>query len=749
MRIWFEWLDPSDPNAWARVTTFGGALRPNPSLHTGGRVKFKVTSVGGFGASSVGIVLGIRETGENVPQLANGGTTGDIEWVGVDDTPNGIVVGDDYIVNTTAAAGDIQVYPVGTDIGPDGLDLPLGTAVIAMGPDGDLDTTVTSGDDQIRRGYFISDTGERIPIPALILPQYVPTWRQLEWNLATGEAFYNGGSVGGTIAGWTGNGQWDVTRGTLEHIAFVNIATNSAVTIDCHIDELQFIALIPDPVVPPAIVAPLIDGQSEITITDLSASADQVQLYLGGSPYLTPFSITPPEDTLTIPAMVEGQIYAAAQHDTITDQWSDPSPGIEVLSEPSPYMFAIVIDEDGDDCTYPAGGGWEFVPATQRLVAPCGHTAPIGRIMYNDPGNWQEVDVWFTDPNQVTAWLGGDGTIDPSPTDVYSIDSLWFTQTPGGWGGPYEVFIDAVETIDALGDPIGTIHTFENGINYLVNERGQSCTLNESSGLSTIASYDGGTSHRLAWSFPSTNAYETLAMFHNQGYACNQSPTFPDIAAGTAGLRFQLLLRNAPDPNAVPFPTVAGPIIVGDQDSVQIQDIDPNAVEVQLYIDGQEYGLPELPSGSTMDFTGLPLDVGSSVSATQTLLAGTSEFAYPRVAQGKPLPPVVTAPIAPTSTSVALTGVTYAPYAQASEVRAYVNGTQRGTATPTGTSVTVNLSVTLYTGDVVTARQIVNTELSDESDPVTVAYTAPAIHMAPPPARPVFRSSALCRVRTA
>ena len=729
MRIWFEWLDASDPNGWVRVTTYGGAERPNPSLHTSGKVRFKVTSVGEFGYSTVGVVLGIRETGVNVPQLDNGGTTGDIEWVGVDTTPNGIVAGDDYIVDTTATGDDVQVYAVGTNIGPDGLDLPLGTAVIMPGSNGTIDTT-PANDDQVRFGYFISDTGLRVPIPALTLPQYTSQARQVEWDLSTGEAFYNGSSVGGGITGYTGDGQWDVTRGTLEHIAFVNVASNSAVTIDCHIDELQFEAPDPDPVVPPTVVAPLITGDTEITITGLAASADQVQLYLNGSPYLTAFTITPTEDTVTVPAMTEGQVYAASQHDTVTGQWSDPSNGVTVLAEPSPFMFAIAIDEDGDDCEY-SNGGWEFVPATGRTTSPCGNTAPFGRVMYNNPGAWQEVDIWFDDPNWTAGWLGGDGTIDVSPTDVYSIDSVWFTQNPGGWAGPFEVFLDGIETIDSAGDPVGTIHSFENGINYLVNERGQSCVGDEASGLSTKASYDGATSHRLAWTFPSTDAYETLAMYHNEGYACGQSPTFPDIAHGVAGVRVHMLLRNAADPNSIDPPSVVGPIIVGNQDSVQIQDIDPNAVEVQLYINGAEYGSPQLPSGSTMDYTGLSLMAGDSISATQTLLAGESEFAYPRVAQAQPLPPVLTAPIAPTSTSVEVTGITYVTYAEASEVRVYVNDVLQGTATPTGTSATVNLAVALATSDVVTATQVVNTVVSNVSDPVTVAFTAPALYGAP------------------
>ena len=38
------WLDPSDPNAWVRLTTFNGPERPNPSLHLAGKVRMKITN---------------------------------------------------------------------------------------------------------------------------------------------------------------------------------------------------------------------------------------------------------------------------------------------------------------------------------------------------------------------------------------------------------------------------------------------------------------------------------------------------------------------------------------------------------------------------------------------------------------------------------------------------------------------------------------------------------------------------------
>ncbi|MFN0135792.1 MAG: dockerin type I domain-containing protein [Phycisphaerae bacterium] len=83
MRFLLKWTDPASVNAWARISTFGGSLTPNPSLHLGGKVRFKIVNVSEFFAGRIGIAIGVRETGANVPQLANGGDVGTVEWVGV------------------------------------------------------------------------------------------------------------------------------------------------------------------------------------------------------------------------------------------------------------------------------------------------------------------------------------------------------------------------------------------------------------------------------------------------------------------------------------------------------------------------------------------------------------------------------------------------------------------------------------------------------------------------------------------
>ncbi|MFH1745916.1 MAG: dockerin type I domain-containing protein [Planctomycetota bacterium] len=338
MEVFWNWVDTNDPDAWLRLTTSDGPDRPNPALHTNGQVRFKIVNRSEIFDGEIGICLGIRETGVVVPQLYDGGIDGTIEWVGVDTTPNGIIAGPNWIVDTQAIGDDEQVYPMGTDIGPDGLDLPSGTAVVAVGPNGTLETAPVS-DDQVRFGYFLTASGERRPIPAITLAvSEIP--KLLEWDIATGNVTVDGTPMGGGNAGFTGNGVIDVvpTRGTLEQIAFTNLTTDPAVLIHVAIDELQFEAPDPDPVMSPSIVRPILLDQTAVTVTDLQNGVDEVTLYVNGG-FLDSQTTTSMDDvTFTIAPAVPGDIYTATQ--TIDSVEGPPSdPVVVTFTEQAPTIY--------------------------------------------------------------------------------------------------------------------------------------------------------------------------------------------------------------------------------------------------------------------------------------------------------------------------------------------------------------------------------------------------------------------------
>lgn len=661
MRVYFEWLDETDPNAWVRLSTFNAPVRPNPSVHLDGKVRFKIRNLGDFFFDGTfGICLGIRETGNNVPQLADGGTDGDIEWVGA-------------------------------------------TGVVGSG-----------------------DTAR--PVPAYIMPLVVNAiWMEFDLQagtIATGTDPNNLTVQGSGIQPFTGDGVLDGTRGTLEHIAIVNVASDNLKEIQFFIDDLRTEAPDPDPVVPPTVQGPIVAGDPSVTVIDLLGTADQVTLYRDGNLYQTQ-PVTDPNAGVTFsltPAAGVSECFTATQREGVSQDTSLQSDPVCALAAPAAYTFSVCLDEDGNNC--PPAGPWEFVPAEDKGTSPDGEAAPHGQVILPDGSQWQTIVIPLTIPEVVTPWLGGNGEVAPAGTGFYSIDSVWFTSL----GGPdaldtHEVFIDSMEALDSSDNVLETIHAFEDGVNYLDRTRSQSSSSVSSTSVSTITSYEGLASHRLAWSFATTTVDETLCMYHTLFGSCGTSPTFTDA---TKKIRVRLLARPEYTGTA-PQPSVAKPI-VGTQSGVLVNN-DPNATTVTLYVNGAAVDSVSPPTGVTTEFTGLSLLPGESVSATQ-FVGEVSAFAYPIVVQEKPSPPTVQTPIAPGSTSVTITGVADTLFAEASLVEVYVNDAPAGTAVPTSDTVDVTVPQ-LITTDMVKVRQTVNGAVSEFSDPVVVAYPAPVIYYVP------------------
>ncbi len=373
-RFYFFWDEPADPNAWVRMTTANGPIYPNPALHTEGKVRFKVVNISELFLGEIGVCIGIRETGVNVPQLWNGGGSGDIEWVGVSTTYNGITAGADMIVNTTAAGDDIQVYPLGTDIGPNGLNLPTGTAVIAVGPNGVLNTN-PAGDDQRRFGYFIDGSGARRPVPAVtLMPSPLPY--QVEFNLVTGAVTVDGVPAGGGIAGFTGNGDLSAAndRGTLEHIAVTSVA-DGASNIDLYIDELQFEAPVPDPVLPPVVRSPILSGATTVTVTGLMPTVDAVKLYRNGGLLQTINTNDPNDVVFTIAPAVPADVYTATQ---VVDGIESPPSAPVTVTYTDQFPVIYLVPPEGATSVLVGNVN----PAAQQVIV-----TKNGMTQFTAPGN--------------------------------------------------------------------------------------------------------------------------------------------------------------------------------------------------------------------------------------------------------------------------------------------------------------------------------------------------------------------------
>ncbi|MFH0979924.1 MAG: hypothetical protein V2A79_00095 [Planctomycetota bacterium] len=354
-QVRFSWLDAADPYAWVRLTSYNVTPdRPNPSLHTLGKVRFKILNASEYYQGEIGLCLGIRETGVDVPQLANGGTTGPIEWVGV--STNGFSVieaGINELIESTLLPDDVATTNGAGQ-----------TIAISWGPNRVLNST-RLGDDVLYSGYIRDLDAQRIPIPALTVPVY-NAFRQIEFDLTTGDVLWDHDlnpvtplqTVSAGVAAFAGgNGILDAPndRGTLEHLAITNVTSDYAVYIDFAIDELQFEATVEDPIPTPTVVSPIYTNDTTVTVKDLIATVDLVTLYKnGGSPFdYDTNGVT--QVTLTIAAAQEGDVYTATQHDSVTDRTSTESPGVTVTNAPFPGPVINVPPADGESIVGLAG----------------------------------------------------------------------------------------------------------------------------------------------------------------------------------------------------------------------------------------------------------------------------------------------------------------------------------------------------------------------------------------------------------
>jgi hypothetical protein len=741
MQVSLRWKDPSDPNAWVRLSTFNGPLVPNPSLHTQGTVTFDISNRSELFFGEFGLCLGIRETGFDVPQLTDGGTSGAIEWVGVDETINGITAGDDGIVDTMATGDDVQVVPFGTDLSLENPPLPFGTAVIEPGTNGQIDT-VPSNDDQLRFGYFIDSYGERRPIPAATIPTTAQPI-EVSFNLANGDVTVNGNLFEGGITGYTGNGVLDPNnnRGTLEHFAITNVDTDLATLIEFGLDELQTNAPVVDPVPAPIVANPIINGDGSVTVSGLNAvDVTAVQVYVNGSPQPAFSTGLPPTDpdfptlAVTVPLQsnaVTGQSITATQTaHGVTSAQSNP---VIVSASPPPYTFSIMIDERGEGSCDSATAVWEFLGATSTS----GSFLPFGTQLIPNDAEWQLIDISLTNDSLIQPSLGGNGTLAPSAVGFYTFDSFWFTISPAidpNRLGPYEVLIDGIEYLDPNGAIIDVVLNAErtDGLTELGGDRGQRTQPTSTPADSQVStgSYDGDNANIIQWSYDSTASNLAVAVLQRIGepFQCGTDFTYA-IPDNTATMRLRMLLRDIPTQPTLPLPEVLAPV-VGAQSSVQVS-VDPSATSVQLVINGAPVGAPIDPNGATVvQFDSLPTLTGDSVSATQTLALGVSDLAYPRAA-AEPLPPVIVSPILVNSTLVEIGGLMTDPFATTSEVRLFADDLLIGTAVGGTSSVTIATAV-LAADTVLTATQVVNGAESLLSDPVVVGTPPEAPTVNPP-----------------
>ncbi len=736
LRIFFKWVDETELGSWVRLTTNQGNVWPNPSVHIDGTVSFKITNFSEVIRGNIGLVLGVRETGVAVPQMSDGGTSGEIEWIGVDMTPNGITAGEDMIVDTEAdsESDDIQEYPLGTDIGETGLDLPPGTAIISPGPDGILDTTPTT-DDEIRAGYTLGTAGNKVPVPQYILPVGGGA-KSITFDLDTGHIIVDSSDLGGGIVGFTGDGVLDVDppRGTLEHIAFVNVVDDLAVTIDVAIDELQFDAPDPDPIPRPTVVSPILPDATTVTVEDVDSTATLVTLKVdnGTDPDQTVDPAGADSVDFTLPhGATAGDTYTATQ--TINSQESSESEGVRV----APPMPAIGLLPAAGDATVRV----TWLDSASDNVVVYVNDSPVGNI---DPDGEFSVDVpvsGLTMGDEVYATQEASGAAsDPSATVIVTTDTIATATFFDNFEYTNQAAFNLVWEADTAGSDIQLVlddtwnATPTTGAEKAAysDDTGSGVAANRSLLITPFTSVAGSDTEPLIWNISFYDDASNYGLFRqwtelrgDGGEIVTLGKTNSMLGSYYSGR----CLSGGPS-------ETSGWFVMNDPGApttsngwhVLTAAIKTNTID--YYVDGI-LAKQNMPRTAGLEFTNATIGSGYSSNGGgawyDDYTVATGALHFNTITPQPPEAPTVVAPIIPGASQVTVTGIDPA----ATWVQLYRSGVTDEGVDPISTSVTLDIFPAAATGQYFTATQTVDGLTSPESEAVYVLLPGPTMYKAP------------------
>lgn len=447
--VW-EWANAGYHSSWVRLVTLNADELPNPALHLGGKVRMWI-SVKAYTNNMyttpvtnghLFLGLGVRETGEGVYQGGDGGTTGDVEWVGLSAKLIEILGGTNGVCNTTVLAGsdDVQVIPPGQPAGPD-------SVCVTPGPDGIMQTAA-AGDDVLRvtpRGMF------SIPSDGVM--------RLYEFNLPALES-------SGNVFSFTGNGTLGATpnnRGTLDHLALTNDPTNAAVSAKVflvNVDDVTFEAPILDPPSIRAQPTPPRPLDETVFVEYIDPAASQVQvirLNADGSETVLA-SINPAGQTQkTIPVQPLASGIRIVARQTVGSNTSDNSTPVVVASAGNgPLRIAMGVREtDAYDHDLPCGAdGTGFDPDQPSTLEFIGAALATPEESFGVPNaprfepqpDWFEIVFNPCDPTYGVALFSGNGALNLNAVPNWTNgvwEGLYFRiDNVNPTAGPYTVYID-------------------------------------------------------------------------------------------------------------------------------------------------------------------------------------------------------------------------------------------------------------------------------------------------------------------
>ncbi|MCP4589497.1 MAG: hypothetical protein GY842_02005 [bacterium] len=749
--IFWVWEDPANTSGVdaVRATTHSAASLRRPSMHLGGKLRFKIAvSAWNYnpldhsfdtqfkstsptpvaGDPSILLALGVKETGNDVAQGETDTGGGDLEFVYL---PGSIL--------PTTTNGLMAEWP------------PMGLRIYAENDD---------------------------------WPPDADDYQQIEFDFSAGLdvlGFVNDGNgidtAGDGVLDATTNGD-GVNRGVLEALIFTNDSADTAGQfMFVYIDDVEFISNVADPVSPPTVIPPLTDGDVVVQV-QCTPDATSAIVMIDGNTSGVP---TAPNGTtwiadVTVPALVADQLVTAKQiRQGLKSAESGPVPVFDagVLLADS-FDFYNDADEFGEfwknSINYPTPSSAK-VTWTTGNAATCQHVlreanpagadaARLYRYIGHLNGSDEEplVVTWYFQHRGPTTGAGertrfelarmaGDEFSTSSAARLNGTTGFILENGPGSI--PLPSTLDQYNILLRTDDPqtIGS-SGIENGTGFFVGNQGNvamtgidrvSDTWHKMQIIVTTDVIDYKIDDVLAnpmtsngtavWpdGVPRPNGDYYNFLIIGQGYSNNGPEMLYDNVSITIG---GVAVPPFDEANEVASPTVLEPLYPGGTE-VTILDIDSNATEVAVYVDdivAATAGGPFLDNEETLVVAAL--DDQQVVTATQTLDVARveKESCYSAGVTVAAPAPTLEDPLVPGLTSVEVSDILVG---LAEKVTVYTDDGELRTQigfmdTPTNGTEPITVTALEDGATIIATQDIAGVESADSNE-VVVSVPAPIV----------------------
>lgn len=739
--ISFPWTDPTNTTtAGVRCTTFNALNLERPSIHLGGRIRFKM-AVTAFDYVSRTVPIG--------PQIQDGSAS-ILMCLVVSESGNDLPLGD------PDSGGDFEfIYLPGSEVIP-----PIGSNGLIGIPAG----------------------GKRFAATTSAWPPSALDFVQVEFDLSTITSnsirgFANDGNgidtAGDGVLDATLAGPGSVNRGYLEAIIFTpDPADPTSEYFFIYIDDVEFEAPVADSTItPPTVGQPVVTTDTSVTVLtkqDLCAGTevDLARLFVNGS-FVGSAAPVAGQATIAVAGLQSGDILTAKQDLGVTTSgFSAPvvvfEPGVIMADNFETYTTQEDLNAFwSNSINFPTPPDARLLLSTgsaascQNLIKEENPSGSDGARLFRPIGSVNGTDA---DPLVVTwnfqhrgasnasgertrfelasyggafstaltarqsgttgiIFENGPGTIPlPQTLDEYNI-LLVGANTTGFFDGNQSIGTNGEIANTGIARAPDVWHTMQievrsNVINYFIDG-----VLANPVDTNGVPIWPGGVPR------PSNLAYDHIVI--GQGFSNNGPAMLFDnvaVTVGTTGFPF------AP-PVSTASPTISGNLIPGGT-VVTVIDVDSNATEVAVQVNGAEVastnGVGEFLDNTAVITVGALSD-GASVTATQTVGGIESCFSTPVVVTSPPV--TVESPLVPSQTTVDVSNL---EEGIATTVTVYVDlgggsQTQIGQVlNPATDPVTVPVTA-LVNGDNIVATQTIGGAESANSAAVTVGSPAPTL----------------------